>query len=769
MIFDCISVGGGVVGLSSIINLLKEFADNKKIKSKKIYRFAIVDKDVNNIPGGVAYSFNKSMHGYFNNPLRLSPKEFIDFAVNNNNFKINLIKYLNKFGGRFDKIWIKKNKKILLSKNYEKLKEIYLPRFALAFWYNYEFKKYYQKVTKKNNLNIKIYFFEAEVSNIIKDNKYYKIESKNNFKSFSFDIDQELNIKFYKADNFYKNIITKNIIFSIGMLPPRIFGHKSLISSSKYIWDFYDQGSTKYMLNLLEKNNKKIINVYFIGFKAGLLEALTELSNFIKNSNKKITLYAISPTLESLQKAKLSDKKYKLSFFKKSKILKIYKSSDIYKGVLKEFELGNLKGFSKYDIWTEILKLNILDKLYKNLTLKEKKIYNNIHFNYIRKITRFTHPVPIEIKDKLIKNNELVLIKEDVSKVVEKKNSILIKTENNKYNADLVINVSGPLNIKNLNDENIFIKNLKNNKNIFSSSGFIVNKNFEVINLQNVYCPGVLASGYNPSRKVIVKALIENSKLVSKNIYSKLNSKTSKLEFSNQIKYYEETYIKQLKKYKISGGLTFKKGYFNESISDKLNKNKFNLKLVIDGKAGSGKSTIGRYIAVLFNSILIDTGYIFKAAAKIISKSNKKLNKNQIRNIFNNITLRDLSDNDLDNFKYSNIVKDLANNKQDRIIFNQTIKRITLGLRSFILTGRDTSLSVFANDNSINKIFLNTNDIVAAKRKEKNIINIKKSKTFIRNINDYKNIKKDPNAIEIKNNYNNAMLTSSMIIERLDF
>ena len=166
------------------------------------------------------------------------------------------------------------------------------------------------------------------------------------------------------------------------------------------------------------------------------------------------------------------------------------------------------------------------------------------------------------------------------------------------------------------------------------------------------------------------------------------------MEFSNQIKYYEEKYIKQLKKYKISGGLTFKKGYFNESISDKLNKNKFNLKLVIDGKAGSGKSTIGRYIAVLFNSILIDTGYIFKAAAKIISKSNKKLNKNQIRNIFKNITLRDLSDNDLDNFKYSNIVKDLANNKQDRIIFNQTIKRITFWLEITYTNCRDIIICI---------------------------------------------------------------------------
>ena len=60
---------------------------------------------MNNIPGGVAYSFNKSMHGYFNNPLRLSPKEFIDFAVNNNNLKlislnilINLAVGLIKFG-----------------------------------------------------------------------------------------------------------------------------------------------------------------------------------------------------------------------------------------------------------------------------------------------------------------------------------------------------------------------------------------------------------------------------------------------------------------------------------------------------------------------------------------------------------------------------------------------------------------------------------------------------------------------------------------------
>ncbi len=110
MRFSHVSIGGGITGVETIIstfnNIKKRIKRNKRIKKKKII-FAIIDKDPENIPGGVAYGFKKSQFGYFNNPIRLTPNDFTKWLTKKENKK-KIIEYLNLYGGYTGKEWIKK-------------------------------------------------------------------------------------------------------------------------------------------------------------------------------------------------------------------------------------------------------------------------------------------------------------------------------------------------------------------------------------------------------------------------------------------------------------------------------------------------------------------------------------------------------------------------------------------------------------------------------------------------------------------------------------
>ena len=70
-IYDLAIVGFGVIGTEALYKLKKLASNKKKIS------VAIIEKDLKNIPGGVAYSLDKSKYGFFNNPLRLSHHDFI--------------------------------------------------------------------------------------------------------------------------------------------------------------------------------------------------------------------------------------------------------------------------------------------------------------------------------------------------------------------------------------------------------------------------------------------------------------------------------------------------------------------------------------------------------------------------------------------------------------------------------------------------------------------------------------------------------------------
>ena len=78
MVFDLTILGFGVIATEALTAIEKKI----KIKKNKIFKIAIIERDINNIPGGVAYSKINSKFGYFNNPLRLSHPNFIKWIKN---------------------------------------------------------------------------------------------------------------------------------------------------------------------------------------------------------------------------------------------------------------------------------------------------------------------------------------------------------------------------------------------------------------------------------------------------------------------------------------------------------------------------------------------------------------------------------------------------------------------------------------------------------------------------------------------------------------
>ena len=118
MHFSHISIGGGVTGIETVISAFnkieKELKKSKKTCKKlkfKNFFFAIIDKNPKNIPGGVAYGFDISRFGYFNNPIRLSPIKFVKWLLRKKN-KNKLINYLKIYGGYTGQDWLRKNNDI---------------------------------------------------------------------------------------------------------------------------------------------------------------------------------------------------------------------------------------------------------------------------------------------------------------------------------------------------------------------------------------------------------------------------------------------------------------------------------------------------------------------------------------------------------------------------------------------------------------------------------------------------------------------------------
>ncbi len=131
MLFDITIIGFGVIGTQTLNGIQKILFQNK---NKKIVKIAIIEKNLKNIPGGVAYSQENSKFGFFNNPLRLSHPDFIKwFKLKDNKKRLIDFSYSNSEYNL--KNWLFKNNNIL-RKEYKDYKEIYLPRLIYSFYLN---------------------------------------------------------------------------------------------------------------------------------------------------------------------------------------------------------------------------------------------------------------------------------------------------------------------------------------------------------------------------------------------------------------------------------------------------------------------------------------------------------------------------------------------------------------------------------------------------------------------------------------------------------
>ncbi len=512
MLFDFAIIGFGVIGVETLYGIQKIL---KKNKNKNKIKIAIIEKNLKNIPGGVAYSLENSKFGYFNNPLRLSHPDFIkwfnlthnkkkliDFSRNNLNYNLN--DWLN-------------NNNLILKKKFKDYKEIYLPRLVYSFYLK---DKIIDFLNFKKKMNISLNFYKGEVSSL--DNEsHYNIFSKKLFNEFSISLKKKvLLLKKHKIKNI-DVIKSKNIVIGTGIVPPKKIKEITIYKNSNYIWDFYSTGGTN---NLIKKINmisqvKRIINIIFIGNKAGLLETMQEIEKLIKIKKINIQITCISKNTQTLQKAERSKKfnYFNFKYLTKGNINKIKKADDILELLKKEFKKAKLDNFNKYDVWTNVLKQKVISTCYNKLSEKEKKYYNLSIFPLIRNMTRYTYPDTVSAKNRLERSNKIKFVKDRVIMIIKNKNDIILKTQSSKsIKGDIIINVSGPVSIVDNKNEIKFISSIKKITKKFNERGFSPNNNFMLE--KGLYIPGTLSNNFNPGRETIIKAITKNTHKVVKNI-----------------------------------------------------------------------------------------------------------------------------------------------------------------------------------------------------------------------------------------------------------
>ncbi|WP_415290753.1 FAD/NAD(P)-binding protein [Candidatus Pelagibacter sp. Uisw_136] len=504
--YDLVIIGFGVIGTEALYALHK--LNYNKAKKLKI---AIIDRDVKNIPGGVAYSTDKSMYGFFNNPLRLSHQNFIEWIKK----PINFSKCCNFFENNKSynlSNWVIQNKNLISNK---KFLEIYFPRF---FYSIYLKDKIFEIIDSKQS-NLKIDLLIGSADQLI-ENKTTIIESNSFFHKYSF-IKKNNELKFIRKNHKLKKIITKKIILGVGLLPPKII-KTNFKKNDNYIWDFYATGGTKNLIKKIDKikNYKDNVNLIFIGNKAGFLETMQKLEQLINFQGKNIHIHCIAPRIDGLQKAILSKNysKYKFKYLLTNKINNIKSSNEILSLIKKEFNFSKKNGYYRYDIWTLILKKKILIKCYAQLSSKQKLIYNSKIFSKIRNITRYTYPETVNAKEKLEKAKKINFINDKVLFIKQTKEKMQVITNKNKiYSADIVTNVSGPVNILEVHEESSLISSLKKITHKYDKSGFFADKNFKVN--KNIFIPGVISNNFNPTRQTIIKAITNNVSKVIKKLF----------------------------------------------------------------------------------------------------------------------------------------------------------------------------------------------------------------------------------------------------------
>ena len=149
--------------------------------------------------------------------------------------------------------------------------------------------------------------------------------------------------------------------------------------------------------------------------------------------------------------------------------------------------------------------------------------------------------------------------------------------------------------------------------------------------------------------------------------------------------------------------------------------------ITIDGPAASGKGRIAKYIAKKFNFTHIDSGLLYRKIAKLLIDNKIDLKKiNHIKQILiknNNFSLK--NNKNLRNEHVGKVSSIIAKMSFVRNHVNKLqilySKRKT-NKKGYVIDGRDIGSVVFKNADL--KLFIEVNEVVRAKRRHKQLIDM---------------------------------------------
>jgi len=146
-------------------------------------------------------------------------------------------------------------------------------------------------------------------------------------------------------------------------------------------------------------------------------------------------------------------------------------------------------------------------------------------------------------------------------------------------------------------------------------------------------------------------------------------------------------------------------------------KKNFTFSIAIDGGAASGKSTGSKIISKTFNFKLLTSGELYRYVAYRIIKDKKKIsNKNYLKKITKNITLKKLKNKKLYDPKISSYVSTIAKIKFIRNLLKGFQKDFSKN-KKFIIEGRDIASKILPNADL--KLFFKCSSKEKAKRRFK--------------------------------------------------
>ena len=172
MKFDLAIIGFGVIGVESLHALVTNINKNQKLN------VAIIDKDIGNIPGGIAYSKVNSKFGFFNNPLRLSHPSFQSWIKSKTNIN-KIVDFIKKNPDYKLQEWSSINIENLEKKGISG--ETYFPRLVYSFYLEDKILEI-NDITKK--LKLKLHFFQGFLEKIDFKSEHLALKSKANFERF---------------------------------------------------------------------------------------------------------------------------------------------------------------------------------------------------------------------------------------------------------------------------------------------------------------------------------------------------------------------------------------------------------------------------------------------------------------------------------------------------------------------------------------------------------------------------------------------------------